>query len=218
MEFARRQLKFNLLPFLILVSLEAKDIPAPQPRLTILAKAAPTINRDPVGNPLSVVVRVYQLRDRQAFASLTFDAAASGRPEPEFLGTDCLGRTEFALLPGSSHRGTEDLLPGTRYLGVVALFRHPDPHHWRGLAKVEPPAPASAEETKKPSWLKRKLTRKKPGPAPPPWNPELAFEVEDCYLRVGGPTAEPLPDQSEPFAPRCAEEAPAPEPARKASR
>lgn len=210
MNFATWRFKPIFLTLCILASAEAKEKPqpppAPPPRLTILARAAPSINRDPLGNPLSIVVRVFHLKDKTAFSRLTFEGAAGGRPESEPVGPECLGRSEFTLLPGGTHREAGDLIPGTRYVGVVGLFRHPDPHHWRCLARVAPPAPAP-EEPRKVSWLKRKLTKKKPPPPPPPWNPEVAFEVEDCWVRVPGPQAEPLPGQPEPFAPRCPAEA-----------
>lgn len=198
-------MKCLMTALLLMVPLNAKDQPQPEPprRLDIVAEADSTINRDPVGNPLSLVVRVYQLKDKGEFPRLTHDLATSGRPDPELLGPECLGKSEFTLIPGSVHQGSEELLPGTRYLGVVALFRQPDPEHWRCLAKVDPPkAPTNAAKPGKKSWFKRVLSRN-PAPEPPPRNPELRFKVQDCYVRLLSPQAEPIPGQADPFRPDC---------------
>lgn len=198
-------MKCLLTALLLMLPLDAKDQPSPERpprRLEIVAEADPSLNRDPVGNPLSVVVRVYQLKDKGEFTRLTHDLAASGRPEPELLGPDCLGKCEFTLIPGSVHQGSAELLPDTRYLGVVALFRQPDPEHWRCLAKVDPPSAVPAAKSGKKSWFKRVLS-KNPTPEPPPRNPALCFKVQDCYLRLLSPQAEPIPGQTDPFRPDC---------------
>jgi type VI secretion system protein VasD len=173
----------------------------PPPRLELSFDPAAGLNRDPVGNPLSVVVRVYQLKDKVEFSKLSFDLASSGRPEPEILGQECLGKVDYTLVPGSPLKESEPLLPETRYVGVVAFFRHPDPHHWRCLARIDQPKPPTPDPPK--GWLKRKLTKKKkPAPAPP--NPHLAFKAQDCYLQLVQPRPEPIPGQPETFRPDCA--------------
>jgi len=180
--------------------------PPPPPRLEIRAEAAPTINRDAAGHPLSVVVRVYQLKDKGEFSKLTFDLAASGRPGPELLGQEYLAATEFTLVPGAMHKGLEPLQPETRFLGVAAAFRHPDAHLWRCLAWLDLPAPAPPPQAvappRKPSFFKRAFTKKKQ-PDPPPPNPLLSFTVQDCYLQLQRPAAEPLPGQPANPRPDC---------------
>lgn len=165
---------------------------APPSRLEIRAEAAPSLNPDADGRALSVVVCVFQLKDRLEFCKLTFDQVASGRSETELLGADCLGRRDFILVPGSVHKATEDFLPGSRYVGVVALFRSPDAGHWRCLARIEAPPPPAPAPPKK-SWLKRAFT-KRPKPEPPAKHPELAFVVQECRLRLVAPQAEPIPE------------------------
>ena len=182
--------------------LAAKD---PPPCVAIRASAAAGLNPDPAGAPLSVQVHVYQLKDPGEFARLGFEAAAGGRPGSELLGADYLARRELTLDPGAVLDAIEPLLAETRWIGVVALFRQPDPHHWRGLVRLAPPAPAP--EPLRRGWLKRKLTRKPPPPPPPP-TPELAFTVQDCWLRVLRPAPEPIPGQPEPFRPQCGGDAP----------
>jgi type VI secretion system protein VasD len=168
------------------------QLPAPPSRFELRAQAAPGINRDAAGNPLSVVVHLYQLKDRTAFSRLSFDQAASGRPEAELLGGDCLGRTELVMVPGGLHASTEDLLPGARYLGIVALFRHPDPHCWRYLVNLDQMLPARA-------GLGRKARR----PAAVQPTPRLAFKVLECSLALPELKPEPIPGQPEKGVPDC---------------
>jgi type VI secretion system protein VasD len=149
--------------------------------MQLRAQADPVINRDPEGNPLSVVVHLYQLKDRVGFDRLGFDAAASGRPEAELLGADCLGRTELVVVPGGSHTAALDLLPGTRFVGIVALFRRPDPQGWRYLVSLDR-IPAG-----------RNRGRRKPGEG----GPVLAFRVRECSLDLPGLQPESLPGQPE---------------------
>ena len=196
---------FTWASLLAMSQVAAKDAPPPgspaQPVLEIKAQAGVSLNLDPVGHPLSVVVRIYQLKDKVEFSKLTFDQASSGRPDGELLGEESLGKCEFTLVPGSLHASVEAFSPGVRYLGVVALFRRPDPNYWRCLIGVDPPQPLPVE-TAKPSWFRRAFKKKKK-PLPPPRNPELAFTVQDCYLRLVKPNAEPMPGQTEPFRPDC---------------
>ena len=201
--FVRHWIGIGLLASLPLPGKEKPPAPPPPPpRLVFHGQAAGALNRDPAGHPLSVVVRVYQLKDQAEFGKLSYDLAASSRPEAELLGQDYLGKCEFTLVPGGTLKATELLLPDTQYVGMVALFRQPDRHHWRCLVRVEQPRPAPPELPK--GWLKRKLTRK-PKPLPPFRNPELSFKVEECYLRLLQPEAEPIPGQ-ESFRPDCAPE------------
>jgi type VI secretion system protein VasD len=147
------------------------------------AQADPVINRDPEGNPLSVVIHLYQLRDRAGFERLGFDTAASGRPEAELLGADCLGRTELVVVPGGSHTAALDLLPGARFIGIVALFRRPDPDLWRHLVSLDR-MPATGR------------SRGRPGAG----GPTLAFRVQECSLGLPDLQPEPSPGPPGPGA------------------
>lgn len=91
------------------------------------------LNRDINGKSLSVVVRIYQLSDASEFSRLTFDTLAAGYPEAELLGRSLLAKTDMVLVPGGTYSNSEKLLDETRFIGVVGLFRNPDPHHWRQL-------------------------------------------------------------------------------------
>ena len=92
--------------------------------------ADPVLNRDVSGKSLSVVVRLYQLKQPTEFSKLVFDSLASGRPETELLGADLIEKSEVVVLPGTQHVSTEKLSEHANYLGVVAFFRQPEPHFW----------------------------------------------------------------------------------------
>jgi type VI secretion system protein VasD len=103
----------------------------------IRGEADPMVNRDVSGAPLSVVVRLYQLKDGQEFSKLTFDTIAGGRPETELLGAELLEKNEVVLVPGNKHTSTDKLREDTKYVGVVAFFRRPDQHYWRYLVDAD---------------------------------------------------------------------------------
>ncbi|WP_334190942.1 type VI secretion system lipoprotein TssJ [Noviherbaspirillum sp.] len=132
----------------------------------IKGEADTLINRDASGRPLSVVVRIYQLKNAGEFSKLTFDTLASGRPESEFLGADMLERNEIVLVPGAKYTNSDKIRPDARYVGVVAFFRQPDPHFWRFLVDTE-------------------QVRSK----------GLNFRVQDCYLILESPKPIPIPGQ-----------------------
>ena len=150
---------------------------APPVQIAVEGEAAPIINRDANGDPLSVVVRIYHLKDKAEFSRLTFDLATSGRPDEELLGPDLLGRTEVVAVPGTLSRRTLDLAPGTNYLGIVACFRKPDPDYWRCLVSREQLVQARRGGK---AWPGRKL-------------PLLSFKVQDCLLLLAAGKPEPIP-------------------------
>lgn len=149
---------------------------APQP-YEIKANADQVMNRDISGKPLSVVVRLYQLKQEKEFDQLTFDLATSNRTDAELFGDSLLQRSELLLVPGTMHASTETILPDTKYLGVVAFFRKPDAHYWRFLIDAQ-------------------QVRSK----------GLNFQALDCYLRLKDIKAAPIPGQPTDAKPACLDE------------
>jgi type VI secretion system protein VasD len=177
----------------------AAPAPTPAPaRYEVRAAVDPAINRGPDGQPLSVVVRCYQLKDRAAFTKLSFDQAACGRPDAEILDGEVLSRDEWVLVPGQDRTVRPELLPGARYVGLVGLFRRPDPQAWRCLFAVEAMTPAPAQGTR--GWK----PWRRPAAARPA--PTLAFRVRECALEALSPAPEAIPGQVPGAAPACQEE------------
>lgn len=140
----------------------------------VKGEADTTMNRDSSGKSLSVAVRIYQLKDATEFSKLTFDTVASGRPESELLGPDLLSQSEIIMVPNGTYANSDKLLDETKYLGIVGLFRQPDPHYWRFLIEAD------------------KIRSE-----------GLSFRVQDCYLAVLSPKPAVIPGQPVNAAPVC---------------
>jgi len=140
----------------------------------VRANADAVINRDISGQPLSVVVRLYQLKQAKEFNSLTFDLATSNRTDAELFGESLIQRSELLLVPGTTHISTQALAPETKYLGVVAFFRRPDTHYWRFLIDAN-------------------QVRSK----------GLNFHALDCYLQLKDALVIPIPGQPADAKPTC---------------
>lgn len=95
------------------------------------------INRDEVGNALSVVVRLYELNDRNAFSKLRLEDLSNGKRDEDLLGDELVNRTEVVVMPGQRSIHDAQLQPETRFVGVVAMFRQPDLDHWRYLIPAD---------------------------------------------------------------------------------
>lgn len=147
--------------------------PAPK-AYEVRANADAIINRDITGQPLSVVVRLYQLKQAKEFNTLTFDLATSNRTDAELFGESLIQRTELLLVPGTTHISTQALAPETKYLGVVAFFRRPDAHYWRFLI--------DANQVR---------------------SNGLSFQALDCYLQLKNTLVTPIPGQPSDAKPAC---------------
>jgi type VI secretion system protein VasD len=164
-------------------------IPKPQPgiKIAVEGEATPTINRDANGDPLSVVVWIYHLKGKTEFSRLTFDQLNSGRTDQELLGSDFIGRSELVVVPGTTYRDTTELTGGTKYIGVVAFFRKPDPNYWRYLVSVDQLLVA---KSRKKDWQGQKL-------------PLCSFKVQDCFMTMNYTKPEFIPGQPENAKPEC---------------
>lgn len=106
--------------------------PAPQPlAVPLRLYAGDNLNAGDTQRALSLVVRVYQLRERKRFEDASFDVFLDEQRERDVLGDDLLAVTEFLLAPGQRHDVLERLPDAGRHVGVVALFRAPAPTRWR---------------------------------------------------------------------------------------
>jgi len=132
------------------------------------------VNRDVNGEPLSVVVRVIQLRDKNEFARLSFDAVTN-KSDKELFPKELVAVNEVVLMPGTTQEITDKLLPEARYVGVVGFFRRPDAQFWRLLFDA-------------------RAVR----------NEGLIFEAQDCYFTAITPQFEPVPGQAVGVTPACA--------------
>ena len=162
---------------------EAKPLP-----VDLRLEAGPRINPDPRGNPLSVVVRTYQLKVLDEFSKLTFDRASSDRPAAELLGQEVVSTSEFTVVPGATAIRTESLKPEAQYLAIVALFRQPDPQFWRVVIAAKDLRPAPVQESK------GFFSRKSETPAPAKGK-SATIKVQENAIALEGLAYVALPGQ-----------------------
>ena len=99
--------------------------------------ATQTLNQDDSGEALPVVVRVYQLREKDKFQRATFTEL--WKKDKELLEGDLLDRKELTMHPDSETVLDLDLdvKHGAAFFGVMALFRKPDVMSWKELVPAE---------------------------------------------------------------------------------
>jgi type VI secretion system protein VasD len=105
-----------------------------QVRLNVAISAASNLNPDPSGNPLSVVVRIYQLKDSGRFERADYDAL--WKNEKETLADDLIQQIERVIHPGSQEIVDVQANPAAGFIGVLALFRNPSGDSWRKVVPV----------------------------------------------------------------------------------
>ncbi|GAC1029724.1 type VI secretion system lipoprotein TssJ [Pseudomonas sp. No.21] len=89
--------------------------------------ARPAINTDPrdmSGLSVPTLVRIYALRDAQAFRRATYDHLLDDSQER--LGADLLDERTLVINPGEGAQLSVPLDEATQVIAVVALFRQPD--------------------------------------------------------------------------------------------
>lgn len=124
------------------------------------------INLDERGQPLSLVVHVYQLKSNKTFSQLTADDLIKGKSEADLLGGDLISSKELIILPGAKQNATVTITPEAQYIAVVGFFRRPDQHYWRLLYS------ANSVRSK-----------------------GLALKIDSCYLQPVKPGIAPIPGQ-----------------------
>lgn len=160
---------------LAVVVLSCLSACASKSEVSLRGEAAAVINRDYAGKPLSVSVRLYQLKSDQVFSRLTYESLVAGKGDQALLGGDLVGIKDFLVLPGGViEMENLKLDEEARFLALVAFFRQPDKAYWRLLYPME--------------RVKGK---------------QLTFKVADCYLIALQPSNKALPDQTSPGVPTC---------------
>lgn len=108
-------------------------------RVNIVLNAANNVNPDARGQALSVVVRIYQLKDKGRFESADYNAL--WKSDKETLSDDLLERQERMVQPGTQEMLEIQANSMANYLGAVALFRNPSGDTWRKIIPIRKNAP-----------------------------------------------------------------------------
>jgi type VI secretion system protein VasD len=101
-------------------------------KITLRLHAGDVLNTDAGGRSLSVVARIYKLRDKTAFESAPYADFQELKPAkaPEFA-ADVVEAKEVVLTPGKQYDVIETVGADAPYFAVVALFRAPAQQRWR---------------------------------------------------------------------------------------
>src|SRR5579863_1218414 len=108
--------------------------PAAASAVNVVIAADSDLNPDPSGQALSVVVRVYQLKDKGRLEAADYSSIA--KSDKDTLSDDYLDRQERVLQPGSQETLQIKTNPMASYLGIVALFRNPSGDSWRAVIPI----------------------------------------------------------------------------------
>lgn len=96
--------------------------------LTVQASAGESLNTDPEGNSLSVVVRIYQLNAIDAFRSA--DMSALWTDSKGTLKESLIAERTTTLVPKGTLRNTSKLAEDAQFIGVAAFFRNATDAAW----------------------------------------------------------------------------------------
>lgn len=98
-------------------------------KLILTSDGGNNLNIDDTGEPLSVVLRVYQLGALERFTSIDSDSLWAA-PE-KALGNTLIESNEITLLPGMGQVNQWPLNKATRYVGVAAFFHTEEMGNWK---------------------------------------------------------------------------------------
>jgi type VI secretion system protein VasD len=99
--------------------------------VSISIDASPDLNVSPSGEPLSVVLRLYQLKSAHGFALLAYHQAQNEDMGEDVLGDELGSVREMIVLPGKHYEVTLETKVDTRHIGIVALFHSPAHGRWK---------------------------------------------------------------------------------------
>lgn len=100
-------------------------------------EALNTDTRESHSAPQSVVIRVYQLRDRKVFDKLVYQQLVT--EGDTLLSSDLLASRDVILTPGGAVNLDMPMAPEAEFVAVVGLFRQPDltKNNWRQVLARE---------------------------------------------------------------------------------
>lgn len=99
--------------------------------------ARPAINNDEQGQPHTVVIRVYQLKERKQFDNASYASLFNG--DSNVLTDDVLVQRDIRLRPDENTVLDMPLEPDVRYIAVAGMFISPNDNAntWRRVLKRE---------------------------------------------------------------------------------
>lgn len=105
--------------------------PPPPKNVVVQVDTANNLNADAQGKGLSVVFRIYKLRDAAAFKQAPSEKLLDPESAKAILGPDLLESKEELLIPGQHYQFKEKVDSQNGYLGIAVFFRKPHPQRWK---------------------------------------------------------------------------------------
>lgn len=118
---------------IVLGAMGVKTDPGPPPPKTISVRvdAASNLNADAQGNGLSVVLRIYKLKDATTFRQASIDKLSDPEAAKALLGQDLVESKEELLIPGQHYLFKEKVDSKQGYFAIAIFFRKPNPERWK---------------------------------------------------------------------------------------
>lgn len=110
---------------------ELPDAQKPPRTVALRLHASPKLNLNKRGQPIALAVRLYKLRQKDAFEQAPYATFLNPQREREHLGADLVEVREIMLVPGQRYEVTEKVNREAAHLAVVALFQRPAEGRWR---------------------------------------------------------------------------------------
>lgn len=111
--------------------LEVPDAQKPPRTVALRLHASPKLNLDKRGQPIALAVRLYKLRQKDAFEQAPYATFLNPQLERDNLGADLVEVREIMLVPGQRYEVTVKVSREAGHLAVVALFQRPAEGRWR---------------------------------------------------------------------------------------
>ncbi|WP_284337065.1 type VI secretion system lipoprotein TssJ [Comamonas sp. NoAH] len=113
---------------------EEQKPPRPIP---LQIQAGNNLNSDEKQRAQAVVVRIYHLKDANAFWLAPYDAFIQPDKDRELLANNLVAVEEVTLSPGQSYDVITKVPRQAKYVGIVTLFYSPSPQRWRIIFDAE---------------------------------------------------------------------------------
>jgi len=106
--------------------------------IEIFLEAKPRLNPNAKGQPMPVEVRVFLLKQRQAFDQLDFEAV--WRHGEKVLAKDLVNSVYITIYPGKLKIYPMRAPTAVRHVAMVAVFRQPTGRTWQHVANLGDPS------------------------------------------------------------------------------
>lgn len=116
---------------------EVPDEQKPPRQIRLQLQAGENLNTDEKQRAQAAVVRIYHLKDANAFWLTPYDTFVQPERERSVLGGSLVAVQEITLSPGQSYNVVEKVPMQAKYVGVVTLFYAPAPQRWRLVFDAE---------------------------------------------------------------------------------